>query len=189
MAVYPRLRETQSAVEFEPNCKFDVLPEGPLTIARADLMRTLGTNIAAVVAGVACACSAANADSIKSLKVDTSEEFGTYIVDGAGRPLYRFTKDRRAGDTPAMAGCYGRCQQSWPPAHSPKIPEAGRGVSQSTIATVMRNDATLQATYDGWPLYFFTGDDIGAPGPNGHNVNAYGGTWHLIAPPGELIGE
>ena len=50
-----------------------------------------------------------------------------------------------------------------------------------------RPDGNLQATYNGWPLYYF-GEDIFAGDTNGHQFNEFGGDWYLIAPTGREVG-
>jgi hypothetical protein len=52
---------------------------------------------------------------------------------------------------------------------------AGPGVT-GHIAAIRRTDGSLQATYDGHPLYTYIGDN--APGQaNGNNLNISGGLW------------
>ena len=53
--------------------------------------------------------------------------------------------------------------------------DTGPGVT-GTIGTIQRSDGTLQATYDGHPLYTYVGDD--SPGQaTGNNLNLSGGLW------------
>jgi hypothetical protein len=55
---------------------------------------------------------------------------------------------------------------------------AGSGVT-GTLATITRSDGTVQATYDGHPLYTYAGDT--APGQaNGNGITSFGGTWHEV---------
>jgi predicted lipoprotein with Yx(FWY)xxD motif len=55
-------------------------------------------------------------------------------------------------------------------------PAAGPGVP-GKLGTIKRSDGTMQATYNGHPLYTYNGDT--APGQaHGNNVNLNGGLWH-----------
>ena len=55
-------------------------------------------------------------------------------------------------------------------------PATASGVS-GTFGTIKRADGSVQATFDGHPLYAFVGDT--APGQNkGNGLNAAGGLWH-----------
>ena len=52
-----------------------------------------------------------------------------------------------------------------------------------TFGTIKRSDGSIQATFDGHPLYTFVGDT--APGQNkGNGLNAAGGLWHEITTSG-----
>ena len=55
---------------------------------------------------------------------------------------------------------------------------AGPGVT-GTIGTARRTDATLQATYDGHPLYTYIGDNA-AGQANGNKLNLNGGFWYDV---------
>jgi predicted lipoprotein with Yx(FWY)xxD motif len=48
-----------------------------------------------------------------------------------------------------------------------------------TLGTIRRTDGSLQATYNGHPLYTYVGDT--APGQaNGNNLNLNGGLWREV---------
>jgi hypothetical protein len=49
-------------------------------------------------------------------------------------------------------------------------------------ATTMRSDGKAQVTYNGHPLYTFSGDER-----NGEGVNAFGGNWYAVDPSGNQI--
>ena len=49
-----------------------------------------------------------------------------------------------------------------------------------TFATTKRSDGTVQATWNGHPLYTYVGDT--APGQDkGNGLNLSGGVWHVAA--------
>jgi predicted lipoprotein with Yx(FWY)xxD motif len=95
---------------------------------------------------------------------------GTQVLtNSAGRTLYWF-----ALDTSTTSKCTGSCATFWPPVKGPAT--AGSGVT-GTLGTITRSDGTTQATYDGHPLYTFSGDS--APGQaNGNGKKLNGGVWH-----------
>ena len=59
---------------------------------------------------------------------------------------------------------------------------AGPGVT-GTLTTITRSDGSMQAAYDGHPLYTHVGDT--APGQaNRNGLNLSGGVWHEVTPSG-----
>jgi predicted lipoprotein with Yx(FWY)xxD motif len=73
---------------------------------------------------------------------------GAVLVEGKGLVVYTFT-----GDTRGRAGtCTGACAAVWPPVHG--VPAVARGADIG--GKFGRIDG--QVTYNGWPLYLFTGE-------------------------------
>jgi predicted lipoprotein with Yx(FWY)xxD motif len=99
----------------------------------------------------------------------------TVLTDAKGLTLYWF-----APDTATRSACYGTCAAYWPPVTGPA--SAGPGVT-GTLYTISRSDGSLQAAYDGHPLYTYIGDT--APGQaNGNGINLNGGLWHEVTASG-----
>jgi predicted lipoprotein with Yx(FWY)xxD motif len=95
----------------------------------------------------------------------------TVLTNAAGRTLYWF-----APDTPTTSKCAGDCAVYWPPVTG--NPVAGPGVS-GKLGTIKRADGTVQATYDGHPLYTYVADT--APGQaRGNKLNLNGGLWYEV---------
>jgi predicted lipoprotein with Yx(FWY)xxD motif len=93
------------------------------------------------------------------------------LTNSAGYTLYWF-----ALDTSTTSKCTGTCVSYWPPLKGPVT--AGSGVT-GTVGVITRSDGTTQATYDGHPLYTYSGDS--APGQNnGNGKNLSGGVWHEV---------
>ena len=98
----------------------------------------------------------------------------TVLTNSTGFTLYSF-----APDTPTTSKCNGTCAQSWPPL---KGPVTAAGLT-GTFGTITRSDGSIQATFDGHPLYTFAGDT--APGQaKGNGLNAAGGLWHEVTTSG-----
>ncbi len=97
---------------------------------------------------------------------------GTMVLTNAkGFTLYWFVPD-----TSTTSKCNGSCASLWPPLPGPAT--AGPGV-KGTLGTITRSDGSLQATFDGHPLYTYKGDS--APGQNsGNGLNVSGGVWHEV---------
>ena len=98
----------------------------------------------------------------------------TVLTNTKGFTLYSF-----APDTSTKSNCNGTCAQNWPPVKGPATASGVKG----TFGTIKRSDGSVQATFDGHPLYAFVGDT--APGQaKGNGLNAAGGLWHEITTSG-----
>jgi predicted lipoprotein with Yx(FWY)xxD motif len=96
----------------------------------------------------------------------------TVLTNAKGFTLYSFVPD-----TATKSNCNGSCATYWPPVKGPAT--AGPGVT-GTLGTITRSDGSVQATYDGHPLYTYVSDT--APGQaTGNGINASGGVWHEVA--------
>jgi predicted lipoprotein with Yx(FWY)xxD motif len=96
------------------------------------------------------------------------------LTNANGFTLYSF-----APDTATTSNCNGTCAQNWPPVNGPATASGVTG----TFGTIKRSDGSVQATFDGHPLYAFAGDT--APGQaKGNGLNAAGGLWHEVTTSG-----
>jgi predicted lipoprotein with Yx(FWY)xxD motif len=75
-------------------------------------------------------------------------DYGNVLVDGNGRALYLFTRER----TP-QTQCYGACAGNWPPFLTAGRPVAAIAARASLLGTTRRRDGSTQVTYGGHPLY------------------------------------
>ena len=96
-----------------------------------------------------------------------------------GFTLYAFTKDTQG----KASVCTGGCQSTWPAVLAATAPVAGAGVDSSKLSVITRADGTLQAAYNGWPLYYYA-KDTKAGDTAGQKV---GGVWFVVAPTGEPV--
>ncbi|MGD0243416.1 MAG: zf-HC2 domain-containing protein [Streptosporangiaceae bacterium] len=101
----------------------------------------------------------------------------TVLTDAEGYTLYWF-----GPDNPTMSACEASCTRAWPPVTAPAV--AGAGVS-GTLGAITRPDGSLQATYDGHPLYTATAD-MGPGQAKGNAVWSDGGQWHAVVVSGQL---
>ncbi|HEX5480553.1 MAG TPA: hypothetical protein VFY79_12615 [Dehalococcoidia bacterium] len=96
------------------------------------------------------------------------------FVDDKGMSLYVFQKD-----TPnsGKSACSGGCSTAWPALTVPAGTQPTPGQGVDGLATITRDDGTMQVTYDGLPLYYYGGDS--APGDTmGMNIP----NWALATP-------
>ena len=107
-------------------------------------------------------------------------KLGTVLVDGKGRTLYLFEKDKGSA-----SNCYGACASVWPPLTSAKGVAAG-GLPAAKLGATKRTDGTTEVTYAGHPLYTYAGD--AKPGQaRGQGLDQFGAEWSVLAPSGPKI--
>ena len=70
--------------------------------------------------------------------------------------------------------------------HRDRHAPGGSGVNQALLGTIKRPDGTLQVTYNGHPLYCFTGDS-GAGAAHGQESKAFGAGWYVVSASGSKI--
>ena len=157
------------------------------TSGPARLRILLALPAAAAAMAALAACSSAGASSLvlrqqssspaaaAASTVKTATIAGvTVLTNSQGFTLYSF-----APDTSTTSKCNGTCAQNWPPVTGPVTAASVTG----TFGTIKRSDGSVQATFDGHPLYAFVGDT--APGQaKGNGLNAAGGLWHEITTSG-----
>ncbi len=105
---------------------------------------------------------------------------GTILVDANGNTLYMFKPD-----TDGTSTCYDDCAASWPALIAKgEVKAGGDGdVDESLLGTTERDDGKMQVTYNGHPLYHFSGD-AAAGDTNGQGI---GDVWFVVSPAGEPI--
>ena len=118
-------------------------------------------------AGASSPAASSSATTLKSTTINGT----TVLTNAAGFTLYWF-----APDTSTTSKCTGSCATYWPPVKGPAT--EGSGVT-GTVGVITRPDGTMQATYNGHPLYTYAAD--GGPGQNkGDGLNVSGGVWHEV---------
>ncbi len=109
-----------------------------------------------------------------------TEGLEPHLVDEQGRAVYLSVNDE-----PGVSHCDEACATEWPPVLVAPESElsAGAGVAAAFIGTVSREDGTLQATYNGMPLYYSSLDSATGE-TSGHGAGA---VWFLVSPYGVAI--
>jgi predicted lipoprotein with Yx(FWY)xxD motif len=142
------------------------------------------TSSAAAPASSAAGGASASAGSTGSgamVITTAASSAGTVLTDGSGRAVYLWVKDTGDAST-----CSGACAGAWPPVTSTGTPTASGGASASDLGTITRSDGTKQVTYDGHPLYYFSGDS--GPGTaSGQGSDGFGAKWWLVSPSGSDV--
>ena len=102
---------------------------------------------------------------------------GSVLATPSGMTLYKY-----ALDSPGISRCTGTCATIWPPlrVNAGKRYGLARGIS-GVLSTILSNKGHVQLTYDGFPLYEFSGD----PSPRRAYGNNLGGVWQavVVSPP------
>ena len=128
-------------------------------------------SIAALGAGTALA-------GVTVAKVGTGNtSIGTVLVSrSSGRTLYLFE-----GDSKSKFGCSGSCLKDWPPLEAARA--AGSGGAKSGELGQAARGSNRQVTYNGHPLYYFSGDTK-AGETNGQGLKLNGKLWFAVSPSG-----
>jgi len=130
--------------------------DGVVAAKRTDVGQRLGDNTVAVANGAV----------------------GAFLTGPNGMTLYTF-----AADSANTTACTGACATKWPPfvLQGTATVKAGDGVT-GTLATFARPDGAMQVTYNGIPLYYYSGDTK-AGDTNGQGLF---GKWFVASPTGAM---
>src|SRR4051795_5122720 len=113
------------------------------------ILLSLTAAIALCLAVSSVGHAAAGATTIKT----RHGKLGTFLVDGSGRTLYLFQKDKTS-----KSQCSGDCATDWPPVLTTGKPKTSGSARKALLGTSKRSDGTTQVTYNGHPLYRFDED-------------------------------
>jgi predicted lipoprotein with Yx(FWY)xxD motif len=113
---------------------------------------------------------AAAAGVVKTAKIGGA----TVLTNAQGFTLYVFAPDK-----PNKSVCYGSCAAYWPPVKGPVTLAAGVTGVTGKLGTTRRADGSLQATYNGRPLYTYVAD-TGPGQAKGNKLNLNGGLWYEV---------
>jgi predicted lipoprotein with Yx(FWY)xxD motif len=128
------------------------------------------------------ATSSTPAASTAALVTTKHNKLGTILAAGPKKlTVYLF-----AADTASKSACAGACAKVWPPVTTSGQPGAAGHAMAADLGTITRPDGTMQVTYKGHPLYYFTKDgDVSDA--YGEGSKAFGADWYVLAPSGKKI--
>jgi predicted lipoprotein with Yx(FWY)xxD motif len=116
-----------------------------------------------------------------TVKTVKNSQLGSAIVVSArGLTLYHLTSEKGG-----KIRCSGACARQWPPltVAATVKPLGGAGIVASKLGVVKRPDGTTQVTYNGAPLYMFSGDTKSGTA-NGEGLE---GVWFALSPSGAIV--
>ncbi len=108
---------------------------------------------------------------VANVQITNNSKYGMILTDGTGRTLYFFAHDT------TTSACNGQCAALWPAFYADSL-TIGAGLNASDFGTITRSDSTLQTTYKGWPLYYYSGDSA----PGDVNGEGFKGIWFVAKP-------
>jgi predicted lipoprotein with Yx(FWY)xxD motif len=141
--------------------------------------------VVALTVGVAGCVSKTDASSGadaagKGVRVEIGDSsLGPILTDQDGRTLYAFADDKGGG----TSTCTGHCLAVWPALITTGAATAGKGIDTARLSTVTRAEGTVQMTYQGWPLYYYVGDQ----GPGDVDGQDVDDVWFVLDAEGKLV--
>jgi predicted lipoprotein with Yx(FWY)xxD motif len=132
------------------------------------------------LSAVALASSKPRGTTIKLEKTS----IGKILTKSSGFTIYVFTHDKKKNQDTCVH--ISGCTDTWPPVTTKAKPIAGSGVKASLLGTIKLPNGKLQVTYNGKPLYTYTGD-FGPRQTDYVGVEAFGGTWYAIGANGKVV--
>jgi predicted lipoprotein with Yx(FWY)xxD motif len=139
------------------------------TIAAACGSSTTGATTSTAAAG-----GTGTAATTTAVNATSNAKLGTILVNSKGFTLYRLSKDSMNKSV-----CTSACAAVWPPLlmTGSGSPVAGSGVTG--LGSIPAAGGARQVTYNGMPLYTFTGDNS-AGQVNGQDLTDTWGTWFVL---------
>jgi predicted lipoprotein with Yx(FWY)xxD motif len=178
------LIDFQTALGVEPTGVVDAATIAAFEQALADLEEgsepaPTTTSAAGTVAPTTPAGTATAPADEEAAVLIADSDLGQILTAADGKTVYLFMPDAQGAPT-----CTDSCAKAWPPLTVDEASEVtgGDGVDASLLGTAA-HPAGSQVTYNGWPLYFFSGDS--APGDT--NGQGQGGVWYVVDPTGNAV--
>jgi predicted lipoprotein with Yx(FWY)xxD motif len=103
---------------------------------------------------------------------------GTVLEASNGFTIYHLTTE-----VGGQIECTGGCRATWPPVLASGAVPALPGGVPGTLSTVNRPDGGVQLTFNGMPLYTYSGDS----GPGQSNGQGIGGVWFAVTSSGTTV--
>jgi predicted lipoprotein with Yx(FWY)xxD motif len=105
------------------------------------------------------------------LQLAVNAKLGNVLAASNGLTLYTNKNDK-----PGSSACNSACAQIWPPLLVTTGAPAGPSGLMGTLGVVTWSDGTTQVTYNGQPLYLYTGDSKSGSA-NGDGID---GIWAAV---------
>lgn len=108
---------------------------------------------------------------------------GSLVATAKGQTTYALLADSWNHDekAAALAACDQACKAQFAPVKALSEKPQGWLLAQGLVGTVKRADGTLQATFNGYPLYTFAGDKA----PGDANGQGFHSVAHVVNPAGQ----
>jgi predicted lipoprotein with Yx(FWY)xxD motif len=113
-----------------------------------------------------------NAQLSDNVQLREDESLGNILTDGQGNTLYYFSRD--AGND--FSACNGGCLNQWPVFYVDSV--VSSDLATAEFKSFTRSDGTMQTSYKGWPLYYYSSDTIIGE----TNGEARGNVWFVAKP-------
>ena len=132
----------------------------------------------AVLVGVAAATTF-TLNVAKDAKVTNQQGVSTHeaiVVGAKKRATYTLS-----GDSKSHPKCKAsnHCFMFWPPVTVPAGKKATKAPGITGKLTLWKRNGFSQVVLGGHPLYYYSGDSVGA-NATGEGIVAFGGTWHVV---------
>src|SRR6202034_3494930 len=149
-----------------------------LSRQRATLI-AVGVGTATVLGVTALPLASGASSSPTTIMVSQNKTWGPTLTLKDGDTIYRLVKDSKDKSV-----CSGKCATIWTPVLLAAGQSTPVGVGVTHLGSFTRSGGTKQVTYEGIPLYLFTGDK--KAGAVKGNVKDTWGQWWSINPKSPL---
>lgn len=150
---------------------------GVLTLGAAATVAACSSSPSSSAAGSPSSATAAASVTISAKSIPG---VGTVLVNEHGQTLYLLTSEKDGKEITCTQA--NGCTKVWPETlltNGMTAAKAGSGVQSSLLRTLKDASGSLEVTYNGWPLYTFSGDS-GPDMANGEGITSFGGTWYVL---------
>jgi predicted lipoprotein with Yx(FWY)xxD motif len=135
---------------------------------------------AALASSTALASASGASASPTTISIAQNKTWGPTLTLKNGDTIYRLTKDSKNTSV-----CTGKCATIWVPVLLASGQKSAVGDGVGKLGSFTRANGTQQVTYEGIPLYTFTGDK--KAGQVKGNVKDTWGQWWSINPKSPLV--
>jgi predicted lipoprotein with Yx(FWY)xxD motif len=109
-----------------------------------------------------------------ALSINADATLGQFLVAANGKTVYTYD-----GDQAGVSNCNSSCADTWPP-YTVSSAASIKGASNltGTVGTITRDNGSIQVTYNGKPLYFYSKDTAAGKAAG----QGSGGVWFIVKP-------